>query len=480
MKANQLDFDLTAPARPPAGPLPAPRKQVDNIGADTVLTVTRLTRSVREILESGIGDVWVEGEISNMRRQSSGHRYFTLKDAGAQLSCVLFARTGGSIQDLNLVDGIQVELFGGLSVYEARGQYQLIVKKGRARGAGHLHARFEALKKKLEAEGLFNPASKKPLPKFPRRVGVVTSPTGAAIRDFLHVLLRRYQGIEVIVNPVHVQGAGAASEIARAIGEFTSWERMPPVDVIVVTRGGGSLEDLWEFNEEVVARAIAASPLPVVSAIGHEIDFTIADFVADYRAPTPSAAAEILSADAGELIARLSRESRRMEAQCLVRLQNVQLRLSASVSSALYREPSRRLRELSQQTDRLWSEMNSSTRDASRALTERLRHASLRLDPRNYLAQLRHSSSRVASGFARLQAAVRHAISSASSRLHGLSGQLSTLDPQATLARGYTITMDADGRPVDSVTKLKPGDKITSRFQDGEAQAVVAGCIRKP
>ncbi|MCX7869778.1 MAG: exodeoxyribonuclease VII large subunit, partial [Terrimicrobiaceae bacterium] len=306
----QLDLDLLAPATPEAQPPPpAPPEP-------KILTVSDLTRGVRELLEQGIGRVWVEGEISNLRTQPSGIRYFTLKDAGAQLRCVLFGRGQAAARAASLADGLHIEAFGLITVYEPQGQYQLQVQNFRPKGAGELAARFEALKRKLEAEGLFNPARKRPMPGFPARVGVVTSPAGAAIRDFLKVLHRRHPAIAVLINPVRVQGAGAAAEIAAAIRQFGNPEKfgLPPVDVIVVTRGGGSLEDLWEFNEEVVARAVAESPVPVLSAIGHEIDFTICDFAADLRAPTPSAAAEILSADAAKLRESLAREAARMRA----------------------------------------------------------------------------------------------------------------------------------------------------------------------
>ena len=275
-----------------------------------VHTVTEVTRRLRELIEREMGELWVEGEISNLRRQSSGHQYFTLKDDSCQLPCVLFSATAATLHGIKLADGQRVQVLGLISVYEPRGQYQMIVRLMQGRGAGALQARFEALKRKLAAEGLFESARKRALPRFPRRVGLVTSPTGAAIRDFLKVLHRRHPGIEVLIYPVRVQGRGASLEIAQAIRDFGFWSRigLPEVDVIVVTRGGGSIEDLWEFNEEIVARAIAASPIPVLSAIGHEIDFTIADFVADLRAPTPSAAAEILAADRLEVLARLRQD----------------------------------------------------------------------------------------------------------------------------------------------------------------------------
>src|SRR2546423_13194959 len=257
-----------------------------------VFTVGELTRQIRGALETKFGAVWVQGEVSNYKLHPSGHQYFTLKDARAQIACVIFRNTMAPIRQ-PLADGAHVQVFGTVSVFEARGQYQISVQIVQPRGLGALQAKFEALKRKLEAEGLFDAARKRALPKFPKRIGIITSPSGAAIRDILNVLRRRAPNVHVLVNPVRVQGIGAAAEIAVAIREFGRpnefWE---PLDLIVIARGGGSIEDLWEFNEEIVARAIFHSPIPVVSAIRHEIDFTISDFVAALPAPSPSAAAE--------------------------------------------------------------------------------------------------------------------------------------------------------------------------------------------
>src|SRR5215831_14299789 len=266
-----------------------------------VFTVSELTRRIRGTLEAKFGSVWVQGEISNYKLHPSGHQYFTLKDQRAQISCVIWRDTMVPPRQA-LVDGAQVQVYGTVTVFETRGQYQLNVQILQPRGVGLLQAKFEALKRKLEAEGLFLQERKRPLPKFPRRIGIVTSPTGAAIRDMLNVLRRRAPWLQILINPVRVQGSGAAQEIAVAIRELAaSNEAFAPVDLIVVTRGGGSIEDLWEFNEEILARAIFNSGVPVVSAVGHEIDFTICDFVADLRAPTPSAAAELIVPDVIDL-----------------------------------------------------------------------------------------------------------------------------------------------------------------------------------
>src|SRR6185295_11021001 len=259
-----------------------------------VLSVSELTAKVRQVVERQVGQVWVNGEVSNLREQSSGHMYFALKDAGAQLNCVLF-RGEAMAQRGVLEDGQKVILQGEVTVYEARGQYQLIVRKVELQGVGALQLAFERLKRKLQAEGLFAPERKRALPEYPQRIGLVTSPTGAAIRDVLHVIQRRNPGLEIIFTPCRVQGDGAAAEIAEAIRLLNEWAMGAKLDLILITRGGGSVEDLWAFNEEVAARAIFESAVPVVSAVGHEIDFTIADFVADVRAATPSAAAEIIT-----------------------------------------------------------------------------------------------------------------------------------------------------------------------------------------
>src|SRR5205809_4723059 len=277
-----------------------------------VFTVAELTRQIRGTLETKFGAVWVQGEISNYKLYPSGHQYFTLKDQRAQIGCVIWRDTMAPLRQ-PLADGAQVQVYGTVTVFEARGQYQLNVQILQPRGMGLLQAKFEALKRKLEAEGLFAAERKRWLPKFPRRIGIVTSPSGAAIRDILNVLRRRAPWLSILINPVRVQGSGAAQEIAVAIRELaTPNANFEPVDVIIVTRGGGSIEDLWEFNEEIVARAITAAEVPVVSAVGHEIDSTIADFVADLSAPTPSDAAELIVRDVVDLARDLEGSTRRL------------------------------------------------------------------------------------------------------------------------------------------------------------------------
>ncbi|MEO6054967.1 MAG: exodeoxyribonuclease VII large subunit, partial [Chthoniobacterales bacterium] len=322
----------------PAAPLETPK----------VFRVTELTRVIRDLLEGKVGSLWVEGEISNHRKQSSGHQYFTLKDESAQISCVLFKSASTAVE---ISDGLHVEIFGQVTVYEARGKYQLVVRKIATRGAGALQAKFEALKNRLQAEGLFDAERKRELPSYPKRIGIVTSPTAAALQDFLRVLQTRVSA-ELIIAPVRVQGNGASREIADAIERFSN----PPteelrVDVVAVIRGGGSLEDLWEFNEEIVARAIAECSVPVITGVGHEIDFTIADFSADLRAPTPSAAAAALLPEKIVIHHRLFQQLARLRQIVHGRYQVFESQLQTLSRSGVFREPARRIKEMSQRLD---------------------------------------------------------------------------------------------------------------------------------
>jgi len=463
----QLDFDLKGTI---SKPKPAPKP-----AEPAILTVTALTRKVRGLLEDGIGEVWVEGEISNLRRQSSGHAYFTLKDAGSQIACVLFAGQTAQLRGMNFADGVQVHLQGSLTVYEPRGNYQIIVRRIQERGVGALQAKFEELKRRLDAEGLFDSAKKRPLPKFPRRIGVVTSPTGAAIQDFLHVLHRRQRGIEVIICPVRVQGKGAANEIAvaiRLLGD-PSANGLPPFDVIVVTRGGGSLEDLWEFNEEVVARAVAASPVPVVSAVGHEIDFSICDFAADFRAPTPSAAAEILSVDSGELLDKLHHLAARLGRPVFSRLDGFRNQLLSVQRTALFLEPRRVLQERQQTLDRLCDDLQTSAGAVpSRMRLDIERHARILAGHRPDL-KISELVRRLAEHRDALERRTESRLESQKSALARHAALLRTLNPAAALARGYTITLDHTGKILRSASEAKNTPSLTTRFHDGEVESQV-------
>lgn len=440
-----------------------------------ILTVSALTRRVRNLLESGIGEVWVEGEISNLRRQNSGHIYFTLKDSSAQLACVLFASQATQIRNLKIADGGQVQIFGQVTVYESRGQYQLIVRNVQPRGAGVLQAKFEELKERLSAEGLFDACRKRPLPLFPQCVGVVTSPTGAAIRDFLHVLHRRQPGIHVIIYPVRVQGRGAAEEIAQAVRHLGSPTSIgiPAIDVIVVTRGGGSLEDLWEFNEEVVARAIVASPIPVVSAVGHEIDFTISDFAADERAPTPSAAAEILSANSVELLERIDQLARNLRRYLRSRLESARERLEHIRRSALFLLPLRSLRELQQTLDRSREDLDHVSLEQIHKQRRQLEYALAAINVHNPGRKLAEASAILHRAWHRMEHAVHFSIEKTRGQLDKSSALLCALNPQAALARGYTLTMSEEGRVISKAAEVQEEDILVTHFRDGTVRSVV-------
>jgi len=413
-----------------------------------VLSVSELTWQVRALLEKQIGAVWVSGEITNLRAQSSGHIYFTLKDAAAQLSCVLFGREKVAHRE-TLADGQKILAQGDVTVYEARGQYQLIVRAVELQGIGALQVAFEKLKQKLQAEGLFAPERKRPLPKYPQRIGLVTSPTGAAICDVLHVAQRRNPGLEIILAPCRVQGEGAAEEIAEAIKLLNEFGA---VDLILVTRGGGSLEDLWVFNEEVVARAIFESQIPVVSAVGHEIDFTIADFVADVRAATPSAAAEIITEDVFA--------SRQFIAGLVQRLARVHPRHQLN-------EHWQRLDDLhlvmTREVRRGWEERTIACKNWTARLRQ-VRPAQLLKQRHEFLKMSRH----------RLKEACRARLKELKARLKTAESRLQLLGPEQVLSRGYSITLDAaTGKVLRRAKEAKPGQIIRTRLKEGELSSRV-------
>jgi exodeoxyribonuclease VII large subunit len=439
----------------------------------TILTVSELTRVVREILEGRIGEVWVQGEISNLRKQSSGHHYFTLKDDRAQISCVMFARSYGAQSKIALSDGMQVQAYGLVSVYEARGQYQLIVQLIQPRGQGLLQAKFEALKRKLQAEGLFETDRKRALPKFPRRVALVTSSTGAALHDMLNILKRRSPWLSILICPVRVQGEGAAAEISAMIDFISMQAAELKVDLMVVGRGGGSLEDLWEFNEERVARSIYRSRIPVVSAVGHEIDFTIADFVADLRAPTPSAAAELVVPDIfalqGELVSRRSALDRLIR-QAL-EIQRMHVRRLAE--APYFREPRRLIVERQQRVDQLEMrllEIWKSVFQQRRSRIEKMVTFLSAFRPERWLQAKR---GEVAGLEMRLRRIAASKLDSHKNRLAEIANFLRLLGPRQTLERGYSITQDGDGNVVRSIQSLRVGDPIRTQLAEGDLTSVV-------
>jgi len=410
-----------------------------------VLTVSELTRSIRGTLETKFGAVWVQGEVSNYKAHPNGHQYFTLKDARSQIACVIWRDSMAPLRQ-PLADGAQIQILGTVSVFEARGQYQIVVQIVQPRGLGVLQAKFEALKRKLEAEGLFDPARKRPIPKFPRRIGIITSPSGAAIRDILNILRRRAPWLSILISPVRVQGTGAAQEIAVAIRELaTPNENFARVDLIIVARGGGSLEDLWEFNEEIVARTIASTHVPIVCAIGHEIDFTIVDFVADLRAPTPSAAAELIVRDVVDLVRDLEGCTRRLGRELLNRMRDAQQRLDHA------RETVRRC--LGRRIDNY---------------RHGLAHAIAVLQARSPVRELMLRRNRFGDLQRRLRESPARILENARYRFQRIEGILRVLGPEATLRRGYSITTDERGKLIRSVATVRPKMKIKTRISDGE------------
>jgi exodeoxyribonuclease VII large subunit len=441
-----------------------------------VLSVSELTTQVKRLLEGQIGQVWVGGEITNLHAHSSGHIYFTLKDAGAQLTCVMF-RAEAAAARAWLADGRKVVLQGQLTVYEVRGQYQLRVTAAELQGVGALQLAFEQLKQRLAAEGLFATERKRPLPRFPQRIGLVTSPTGAAIRDVLHAVQRRNPALELVLVPCRVQGTGAAAEIAAAIRLLNEFHQAggpaAGLDLILITRGGGSLEDLWAFNEEEVARAIFDSALPVVSAVGHEIDFTIGDFVADLRAATPTAAAELITEGVFA-----SREFVATAAEALVWRVRQQLERKAEdleqVAARLARgHPRRRLGEWMQRLDDL---QTSLIRCGAQGVRERqvawnhLAGRIWRLRPTQQIAQRRELLDQEQH---RLRELARHRFEALGQKLSLLQSRLRLLGPEQVLARGYSITMDAaTGQVLRSAAEVRGGQRLRTRLLRGEVTSV--------
>ena len=434
-----------------------------------IYSVSRLNREVRVLLERGFASLWLEAEISNLARPSSGHWYFSLKDAGAQVRCCMF-RQRNLLCVFAPRDGQKVLVRARIGLYEPRGEYQLVIDHMEDSGQGALKRQFEELSAKLAAEGLFAPERKRALPSVPRRIGVITSPTGAAIRDILHVLARRFAAIPVLIYPVAVQGAAAAAEITAAV---RTAGRRAECDVLILARGGGSLEDLWAFNDEALARAIVASPIPIVSGVGHEIDFTIADFAADVRAPTPSAAAEIAVPDGEEWLASVSRLARRLQRGLLRRLEAQRERLRWLVGRAALVSPSARLSQQSQRLDDLEQRMSRALRqilaDRRSALGER-RSRLWQLSP---VARVRTAAARQAALYARLRAATLARLHLARERLSPLVRTLNAVSPLATLDRGYAIVSRVDGAIVRSAADVAPGTLIEARLAVGKIRAKV-------
>jgi len=488
MRQKGLDFGeqppraprVAKPTRGPvsedgAAPLP-PRRPGEPAQAYSVttrrraLTVSELTDRIQGVLETELFDVWVEGEVSNLKIASSGHWYFSLKDAHAQLRVVCWSREARLLR-FRPQDGMKLLARGSLRVYPPRGEYQLSAQVLEPVGKGSLQQAFEDLKAKLEKEGLFAPERKRPLPLLPQRIGVVTSPTGAVIRDIVRVLRTRNASVELLLYPARVQGEGAATEIARGLRVL---DHLGGLDVIVVARGGGSLEDLWAFNEERVARAIAASRLPVISAVGHETDFTIADFVADLRAATPSAAAERVVQAKDELLARVSGLERRSAAALRLQLTRVRARVEAVRAHRVFAAERGRLQVAAQRVDGLVHRAEAGLRrrtergrDHARRLRERL--AGFRLD-----RQLALRRERLEARSARLPALAREQVERRRAALGTLTASLEGLSPLAVLSRGYAVVFQGeDARVLRDSTETAPGERLRIRLGRGRLRATV-------
>ncbi len=440
--------------------------------SQAVLSVSQLARQARVLIEAHLGDVSVEGELSNFRRPGSGHWYFTLKDQGAQIRCAMFAGRNRAVR-LNVQDGLQVRLTGRVSLYEPRGDFQLIVDRLEAAGEGALRAAYDALKAKLDAEGLFSEARKRPLPEHPGHLTIISSPSGAALRDVLHVIERRFPGLAVTLIPSAVQGDGAEAQLIRALERAAEF----PTDVVLLTRGGGSLEDLWSFNLENVARAVAACPHPVVSAIGHQTDFAMTDFVADARAPTPSAAAELITPTRTDLLTDVTGlEGRLLRA---IRQEIRYLDQSVSTLDARLLDPASQIAQKMMQVDELEQRLSRagiSGRNAHRNRLDSARRALGLLAPARQIAE--HGQRLTAlteklAGAQKVQSDVRQRALASAARA------LTAVSPLNTLSRGYAVLTHADPgtdgrrRPLTTVTDTQPGDVIQALLADGSLKLTV-------
>lgn len=434
-----------------------------------ILSVSQLNSLVQLRLEADFPRVWVEAEISNLARPASGHLYFTLKDAGAQVACALFRNRATGL-GFRLRDGMKVLARARVSLYVPRGNYQLIVDHLEEAGEGALRRAFDELRRRLEAEGLFAMQAKRPLPKFPRRLGVITSPSGAALRDILSVLRRRFPALPVLVYPVPVQGPEAAPAIVAALRQAGSQRHC---DVLILARGGGSLEDLWPFNEESVARAIRDCPIPVVSGVGHETDMSIADFAADLRAATPSAAAELVSPDAGELSRRLHHLERMLEHRLGTRLSLLSGRIQTLHRSLRQQAPERRLRERRQRLDELEQRLARATDRNRRRTLDRVLLLENRLRQASPLRRLHLARDRQHQSSLRLRQAMDLHLERLGRRLALQVRGLSTLSPLATLDRGYSIVLDDQGQAVRDAGQMRPGERVQARLARGSLSCII-------
>ena len=436
-----------------------------------VWSVAELTAQIRKLLEGKFADVWVQGEISNARVSPNGHLYFTLKDKSAQVSCFVWKRDLRALR-VRPEDGLAVTVRGRVSVYEPRGQYQIVVNYLEPVGVGALQLAFEQLKKRLAGEGLFDEKRKRPLPMLPRKVGLVTSPRAAALQDILRVLHRRFEGLHLLLYPVRVQGEGAAEEIVEGINFFS---RSKAVDVVIVARGGGSIEDLWAFNEEIVARAIASCSVPVISGVGHQTDFTIADFVADLRAPTPSAAAELVVKSKQELGERVAALEHKLGQQARYRILMVKQTLSELMSEPGWRALENLLRERVQQTEDLQARLAQALREIVAERRQSLALGAQRLLSVDWKGSVERRRLQLQQQQRELVTRMNLATLNLRKQLESLTAQLQQLSPQAVLERGYAIAFDATGQVIKSSAPVAVGDGIEVQLAQGRLEAGVTG-----
>ncbi len=438
-------------------------------------SVTELVARLKYSVEQAVGEQEVTGEIGSCKAAASGHIYFTLKDVRSQLQCVLYRHAAASLR-MRLREGMQVELYGRATVWEGRGSLQFVVTRAKEAGQGSLQQQFEALKKKLSDEGLFSPARKKPLPRWPRSVALITSPTGAVIEDMRHRLASRAPWMHAYLYPVQVQGKGAEYGLAEAVRQWSDPTRygLPEVDYIILARGGGSLEDLWCFNEEVLARAIADCPTPLISAVGHETDFTIADFVADLRAPTPTAAIELSTPDAASFREWLEQSERTMKRRLRQALELAQLRMRHIMQSKLAR-PQEALAGYAQLLDELGEDFQASYRDRLARHAHQLELLSSRISPRETQLRIQSMQHRLEQGAERLLTKLRHRYTESQSYLNKLDAQLRATSPQNALDRGFALVTAADGSLMRDAKNATTGERITVTLKRGALSAEVTG-----
>jgi exodeoxyribonuclease VII large subunit len=445
--------------------------QAEKLEQPEILSVSQLTRKIKGLLETQVASVWLSGEISNWRVSPAGHAYFTLKDKDSQIDAVMFR---GKLMRLKFgpEGGLDVVVYGQISVYEKRGNYQIICEEMQPKGMGALQLAFEKLKQKLEAEGLFAPDHKKPLPLLPRRIGIVTSPTGAAIRDMLHVLDRRFANVHVLIYPARVQGAEAGEEIVEGIRVLDGYG----VDVIIIGRGGGSLEDLWAFNEEIVVRAVYAAETPIISAVGHEIDFALTDFAADVRAPTPSAAAEIVVKEHQQLVDRVAQARDRIRKSLVQALERLKHRLVVCHNSYVFRRATELTRQKRQQHDELRMRLDGAMQQCVQQRRTRLERASRAVGLLSPANQVRQALERFAALRRRLAQSGAATADRLRGRLRPVVAQLDALSPLAILSRGYALAWkQPENILIRDAAQVAAGDELTVQFGRGAARATVTG-----